>query len=137
MAIGSRWPSARKNKSSRPCVTKWARSVRRGRRMPPPEETEMTITNPTNGTSVHEIADRVFRISTPVSDIPGGFMFNQFLIVDEAPLLYHTGPRRMFPLVREAIEHVLGNASKLRYVGFSHVEADECGSLNEWLALAP
>ncbi len=97
----------------------------------------MTFTNATSGTSVHEIAERVFRISTPVSDIPGGFTFNQFLIVDQAPLLYHTGPRRMFPWVRDAVAHVLGDASKLRYVGFSHVEADECGSLNEWLALAP
>ncbi|HEY6878381.1 MAG TPA: MBL fold metallo-hydrolase [Polyangiales bacterium] len=95
------------------------------------------ITNATSGTNVHEIAAGIYRISTPVSEMPGGFMFNQFLIVDQAPLLYHTGPRRMFPLVREAVARVLGDASKLRYVSFSHVEADESGSLNEWLAAAP
>ncbi len=99
----------------------------------------MTITNTSSGTNVHEIAAGIFRISTPVppSVIPGGFTFNQFLIKDEQPLLFHTGPRRMFPLVREAVAHVLGDAGRLRYVGFSHVEADECGSLNDWLAVAP
>lgn len=99
----------------------------------------MTITNATTGTNVVEIAAGIFRISTPIppSQMPGGFTFNQFLIVDDAPLLYHTGPRRMFPLVHEAVRHVLGDASKLRYVGFSHVEADECGALNEWLEAAP
>jgi flavorubredoxin len=99
----------------------------------------MTITNAQSNTSVHEIAPSIFRISTPVppSSLPGGFTFNQFLIVDDAPLLFHTGPRKMFPLVKEAVAHVLGDASKLRYVSFSHVEADECGSLNDWLRLAP
>jgi hypothetical protein len=99
----------------------------------------MTVTNAQSGTSVHEIAPQIFRISTPVppSVIPGGFTFNQILIVDDEPLLFHTGPRRMFPLVREAVEHVLGDPAKLRYVSFSHVEGDECGALGEWLALAP
>ena len=99
----------------------------------------MTVTNATSGTNVHEIAPGIFRISTPVppSAMPGGFTFNQILVVDEDPLLFHTGPRRMFPLVREAVAHVLGDVAKLRYVGFSHVEADECGSINEWLAVAP
>jgi flavorubredoxin len=99
----------------------------------------MTVTNASSGTNVHEIAAGIFRISTPVppSQMPGGFTFNQILVVDEDPLLFHTGPRRMFPLVREAVAHVLGDAAKLRYVGFSHVESDECGSLNEWLAVAP
>ena len=99
----------------------------------------MTVTNSTSGTNVHEIAPQIFRISTPIppSQMPGGFTFNQILIVDEEPLLFHTGQRRMFPLVREAVAHVLGDVAKLRYVGFSHVEADECGSLNEWLAVAP
>ncbi len=99
----------------------------------------MTITNSASGTNVHEIAPGIFRISTPVppSQMPGGFTFNQFLVVDEDPLLFHTGPRRMFPLVREAVAHVLGDEAKLRYVGFSHVESDECGSLNEWLSVAP
>lgn len=99
----------------------------------------MTVTNPESGTHVHEIADRVYRISTPVppSVVPGGFTFNQFLVVDDAPLLFHTGPRRMFPLVRQAVAHVLGDVARLRYVALSHVEADECGSLNDWLAAAP
>jgi len=99
----------------------------------------MTITNAASGTNVHEISAGIFRISTPVPPavMPGGFMFNQFLIVDDEPLLFHTGPRRMFPLVREAVQHVLGDAARLRYVSFSHVEADECGSLNDWLAVAP
>jgi flavorubredoxin len=68
--------------------------------------------------------------------MPGGFTFNQFLIDDEFPLLYHTGPKQMFPLTREAIAHVLP-VEKIRYVGFSHYEADECGSLNDFLELAP
>jgi flavorubredoxin len=99
----------------------------------------MTVTNAQTGTNVHEIADGVYRISTPVppSEMPGGFTTNQILVVDEAPLLFHTGTRRMFPLVREAVAHVLGRADRLRYVSFSHFEADECGSLNEWLAAAP
>ena len=97
----------------------------------------MTITNTQSGTNVHEIADKIFRINTPVAlEGAGGFSFNQYLIADEAPLLFHTGPRKMFPLVREAVASVLPVTS-LRYVSFSHVEADECGSLNEWLAAAP
>lgn len=99
----------------------------------------MTVTNSTSGTNVHEIAPGIFRISTPVppSAMPGGFTFNQFLVVDDEPLLFHTGLRKMFPLVSEAVAHVLGDVKKLRYVSFSHVEADESGSLNEWLAVAP
>ena len=69
--------------------------------------------------------------------IPGGALtFNQFLIVDEEPLLFHTGPRKLFPLVKEAVDSVIPAAS-LRHISFSHYEADECGSLNEWLAIAP
>lgn len=95
------------------------------------------ITNQASGTNVHEIADGIFRINTPVA-IPGagGFSFNQYLIRDDEPLLFHTGPRRMFPLVREAVASVLP-VERLRWIAFSHVEADECGSLNEWLAVAP
>jgi flavorubredoxin len=95
------------------------------------------ITNPQSGTNVHEIAAGIYRINTPV-EIPGAghFNFNQYLIDDEAPLLFHTGPRRMFPLVREAVGRVIPLA-RLRYVGFSHFEADECGALNEWLTVAP
>jgi flavorubredoxin len=94
------------------------------------------ITNRESRTSIDEIADGIYRISTPVTILPGGFTFNQYLIADERPMLFHTGPRRMFPLVTEAIAAVLP-PSRLRYVGFSHFEADECGSLNELLALAP
>jgi flavorubredoxin len=99
----------------------------------------MTIVHAATGTTVHEIAGGVFRISVPVSPdaMPGGFTFNQFLIVDDAPLLFHTGMPRLFPAVKAAVEHVLGSVEKLRYVGFSHFEADECGALNEWLGAAP
>lgn len=90
-------------------------------------------------TNVSEISPGIFRISTPVPPdvIPGGFTFNQFLIVDDAPVLFHTGPKKMFPLVHDAVARVLGDVKRLRYVGFSHFEADECGSLNNWLAVAP
>jgi flavorubredoxin len=98
----------------------------------------MSITNSQSGTNVHEVADGVFRINTPVppSVIPGGFSFNQYLLAGDEPLLFHSGPRKMFALVSEAVASVLPPES-LRYVAFSHFEADECGSLNEWLALAP
>jgi flavorubredoxin len=98
----------------------------------------VTIINKQSGTNVHEISDGIYRINTPViiEDGPGGFSFNQYLIVDDEPLIFHTGPRKMFPLVREAVASVLPVES-LRYIAFSHVEADECGSLNEWLAIAP
>jgi flavorubredoxin len=98
----------------------------------------MTVTNMQSRTNIHEIADGIYRINTPViiEGGPGGFSFNQYLIVDSEPLIFHTGPRKMFPLVREAVEHVMP-VERLRYVAFSHVEADECGSLNEWLAAAP
>lgn len=97
----------------------------------------MTITNRQSGTNVHEIAEGIYRINTPVLIEGGiGFSFNQFLIVDDESLLFHTGPRKMFPLVREAVASVLP-VERLRYIGFSHVEADECGSLNEWLGAAP
>ena len=99
----------------------------------------MSVTNSTSGTNVHEIAAGIYRISTPIppSQMPGGFTFNQFLVVDQEPLLFHTGPRGMFPLVKEAVAHVLGDVAKLRYIGFSHVESDECGALNQFLAVAP
>ena len=86
------------------------------------------ITNLQSGTNVHEIADGIYRINTPIA-IPGGpdeFNFNQYLIVDDAPLLFHTGPRKLFPLVREAMGRVMP-VERLRYVAFSHFEADECG----------
>ena len=98
----------------------------------------MGITNKQSGTNVHEVADGIYRINTPVTieGGPGGFSFNQYLVVDEEPLIFHTGPRKMFPLVCEAVASVLP-VERLRYIGFSHVEADECGSLNEWLTVAP
>ena len=96
----------------------------------------MPVTNAESGTNIHEVAEGIFRISTPVQIPGGGFSFNQFLIVDEEPLLFHTGPRKMFPLVKEALDTVIP-ATRLRYIAFSHFEADECGSLNEWLAAAP
>jgi flavorubredoxin len=95
------------------------------------------ITNTQSGTNVHEVAEGIYRINTPVViDGGSGFSFNQYLVVDDQPLLFHAGPRRLFPLVREAVASVL-SVDKLRYIAFSHVEADECGSLNEWLAAAP
>ena len=88
-------------------------------------------------TSIHEIADRIYRLSTCVPDAaPGGFTFNQFLVDADEPLLFHTGPRKLFPLVQQAVQSVIPAAS-LRHIAFSHYEADECGSLNEWLATAP
>ena len=97
----------------------------------------MIITNRQSGTNVHEVSQGIYRINTPVVFESGnGFSFNQYLIVDDESLLFHTGPRKMFPLVREAVASVLP-VEKLRYIAFSHVEADECGSLNEWLGSAP
>jgi len=98
----------------------------------------MGITNTGPRIRVDEIADAIYRISTPVppSVIPGGFTFNQFFVVDQQPLLLHTGPRRMFPLVREAMASVMPPA-RLRWVAFSHREPDEWGALNEWLEAAP
>ncbi len=88
-------------------------------------------------TLTHEIADGIFRFSTCVADAaPGGFTFNQFLIRADEPLLFHTGPRRMFPLVSEAIARVVPLAT-LRYITFGHVESDECGAMNELLRAAP
>jgi flavorubredoxin len=95
------------------------------------------ITNGTSGTNISEIATGIYRINTPVS-IPGtpGFSFNQYLVVDDEPLLFHTGLKGLFPLVSEAIAAVMPVA-RLRYVALSHFEADECGALNEFLAVAP
>ena len=88
-------------------------------------------------TKLDEIAPRIYRLSTFVPEIgPTGFTFNQFLIDDDEPLLFHTGPRSMFPLVRDAIERVLP-LDRLRWITFGHVEADECGAMNQFLAAAP
>jgi flavorubredoxin len=93
------------------------------------------ITNSQSGTTIDEIAEGIYRISTPVQ-VLGGFTFNQYLVVDEEPLLFHAGLRRMFPLIREAISKVLP-VDRLRYIGVSHFEADESGALNDLLAVAP
>jgi flavorubredoxin len=88
-------------------------------------------------TNTHEIADRIYRLSTCVPDAaPGGFTFNQFLIDADEPLLFHTGPRRMFPLVSQALARLVPLA-RLRWIAFGHVESDECGAMNEFLAAAP
>ncbi len=85
-------------------------------------------------TTINEVAPDIFRIATYLPDL--GLGFNQFLVRDEEPLLFHTGLRLLFPVVRDAVATVLDPA-RLRWISFSHFEADECGALNEWLALAP
>jgi len=85
-------------------------------------------------TRIDEIAPDIFRISTFSPEF--NLQFNQFLVKDEEPLLFETGMKQMFPLVREAVAKII-DPSKLRYVSFSHYEPDECGSLNEWLTIAP
>jgi len=88
-------------------------------------------------TRTTEIADGIFRFSTYVPEItPDGFTFNQFLIRADEPLLFHTGPRAMFGPVSEAVSKVVP-LDRLRWITFGHVEADECGSMNQWLAAAP
>jgi len=95
-------------------------------------------TTSSSATRVDEITDGIYRISTPIGPeaVPGGFTFNQYLIDDEEPVLFHTGPRKLFPLVSEAVSRVLP-LDRLRYIGLSHFEADECGAMNEFLAAAP
>ena len=83
---------------------------------------------------IDEIAPDLYRISLYVKDFD--LQFNHFLIKDDEPLLFHTGMRGMFPLVREAVARVIDPAH-LRWIGWSHFEMDECGALNEWLAAAP
>jgi flavorubredoxin len=88
-------------------------------------------------TSVDEIADGIFRLSTWIPDITDeGFTFNQFLITGEQPFLFHTGLRQLFPLVSQAIARVVP-LEQLRWISFGHVEADECGAVNLLLAAAP
>jgi flavorubredoxin len=94
------------------------------------------ITDTATGTNIEEIASGVYRINTPVSTPDGHFSFNQYLVVDDEPLLWHTGQRQLFPVVSEAVERIIPLAS-LRHIGLSHFEADECGALNLFLAAAP
>ena len=88
-------------------------------------------------TTIDEINDGIFRISTWIPDVtPVGFTFNQFLVVGDEPLLFHAGARGLFPLVAEAMSKVVPVES-LRWITFGHVESDECGAMNMWLASAP
>ncbi len=89
-------------------------------------------------TRIDEIAEGIYRIATPLppSAVAGGFSICQYLIVDDDPLLFHTGLRRMFPQVRQAVARVMP-LERLRWISFSHFEADECGALNDFLAAAP
>lgn len=89
-------------------------------------------------TKIAEIADGIYRLSTLVPEVapPAGFTFNQFLVTGDEALLFHTGPRRMFPLVHGAVARLMP-PEKLRWISFGHVEADECGAMNDWLAAAP
>ena len=85
-------------------------------------------------TQITEIAPDIYRISTFI--LEGNLQFNQFLVRDEQPLLFHTGMKGLFPVVRDAVATLLPPAS-IRWIGFSHFEPDECGALNEWLRIAP
>jgi flavorubredoxin len=89
-------------------------------------------------TRISEITDGIYRLSTFVPDIapPAGFTFNQFLVLGDEPLLFHTGLRRMFPLTHAAVSRLIA-PERLRWIAFGHFEADECGAMNEWLAAAP
>lgn len=84
--------------------------------------------------NITEIAPDVYRLSLFVPE--GNLQFNQFLVKDEEPLLFHTGMRGIFPQVRQMVAKII-NPAQLKHIAFSHFEADECGSLNEWLAIAP
>jgi flavorubredoxin len=88
-------------------------------------------------TTIDEIAPDIFRLSTHIPDVgPTGMSFNQFLVRDEQPFLFHTGMRGLHPLVAGAVERVVPIAD-LRWISFGHVEADECGSMNQWLVASP
>ena len=88
-------------------------------------------------TRVDEIAERIYRLSTFMPKLgPNGFTFNQFLVDAEEPLLFHCGQRSLFPAVSQAVARLI-DVSRLRWIAFSHIEADECGALGEWLDAAP
>jgi flavorubredoxin len=94
------------------------------------------ITNHQTGTRVDEVADGIYRICTPLDIIPGGFTFNSYLVVDDEPLLFHTGMKKLFQTTVDAVAKVMP-VEKLRWVGGSHFESDEFGALNELLTAAP
>jgi flavorubredoxin len=88
-------------------------------------------------TRVDEIAERIYRLSTFLPKVgPSGLTFNQFLVEAEEPLLFHCGQRALFPAVSEAVARIM-DVRRLRWLAFSHIEADECGALGEWLDAAP
>jgi flavorubredoxin len=89
-------------------------------------------------TTINEIAPDVFRLSTHIPEVaePAGFTFNQFLVRGEEPFMFHTGMRQLFPLVSEAVSKLI-DLGQLRWISFAHVEADECGAMNQFLAAAP
>ena len=88
-------------------------------------------------TRINEIADGIYRLSTFVPEVtPAGFTFNQFVVKGEAPLLFHCGMRGLFPLVSAAVAKIIP-LDQLRWISFGHVEADECGAMNQWLQAAP
>jgi flavorubredoxin len=94
------------------------------------------IVNEQTRTCVDEVAAGIYSISTVLDVIPGGFTFNSYLVVDDEPLLFHTGYRKSFPITLEAIGKVMP-VEKLRWIGGSHFEGDEFGALNDLLAAAP
>src|SRR5919108_5798911 len=87
---------------------------------------------------IDEIGDRTYRLSIHVPELvsPAGFTFNQFLVLGDEPLLFHCGLKKMFPLVAGAVARIIP-LERLRWITFGHFEADECGSMDEWLAVAP
>ncbi len=89
-------------------------------------------------TRMDEIADGIFRISTYVAEVapPAGFAFNQYLLLGDEPLLFHTGHRRLFPAVLGEVARLIA-PERLRWISFGHVEADECGAMNLWLEASP
>ena len=88
-------------------------------------------------TRINEIADGIYRLSTFVPEVtPAGFTFNQFVVKGETPLLFHCGMRGLFPLVSAAVAKIVP-LETLRWISFGHVEADECGAMNQWLQAAP
>jgi flavorubredoxin len=102
------------------------------------DETEIHAGRTTMQTKIDEIADGIYRLSVYVPDIapPAGLTFNHFLIRAAEPMLFHCGLRGLFPTLSEAVAKLMP-ASDLRWIGFGHVEADECGAMNSWLAAAP
>jgi len=96
------------------------------------------LTNPHTGTRIDEVAAGIYRINTPlrIDAIPGGFNISQYLIVDDEPVVFHTGYRNWFPFVSEAISKVIP-LDRIRHAGYSHFEGDESGAMNDFLAVAP